>query len=216
MAQVIALTSSRGQSGKDTLVEELINQGYKVRRVAFADPMKDELCELLPNHTWNYRVMCDGERKDSTLSSLSINRLPITEYSEWLRFVFPNDLYRDRSLRWHLQQFGTDFTRVFKEDHYKWLHLGLDAVTKAVTCDAYDYVVVTDMRETFEHKYLTRFFNATTVRIARDWENTQVDSLETHSSDTALWDVPLDLTLINRLNERHLLPNQLLEYLQNV
>ena len=44
---VIALTSVRGRSGKDTLIEELRKAGHTVTRVAFGDTLKEACADEL-------------------------------------------------------------------------------------------------------------------------------------------------------------------------
>lgn len=199
MSQVIiALTSERGRSGKDTLIEKLREAGYKVYRVAFGDVLKRQCSEVLTDFE-SARIVMEShmhtDLKDAQFEELAIGELPPSEYCEWL-FDDPAifDLETPRSPRWHLQQYGTGFRRNFKEDPDVWLNEGLKEIAKA-PADA--LVVVSDMRQANEYAALNER-GAHLVRLQRDWSIPAVDNAPLHATDIELRDFPMDALVVNR------------------
>lgn len=198
MTDIIALTSERGRSGKDTLCELLIHEGYKVFRVAFGDILKRECSKVLALDSCARIVMeshCHTDLKDAQFEELAINQIPESEYRDWLiaGLAF-HDIEIPRTPRWHLQQYGTGFRRNYKANPDVWLLEGLKEIKKAPK-DA--LVVVTDMRQANEYAALS-IRQAHLVRLSRDWRIPAVDDAELHATDIELRDYQMDAEVVNK------------------
>lgn len=202
----LALNSIRGKSGKDTLIGLIESHGYKVHRVAFADILKRDCAQVLagnlPNLAEELERRMHTSEKDEKIGLLSFDQLPSSLYKEWLMEQFPETgQYRmAMSLRWHLQQYGTEYVRNHLGKPNHWLDQGLKAIEEAP--QGTDFVVVTDMRLPNEYEALNdgiRDFR--TIRIVRDWFIPGVDDQPYHVSDIALMAHPFDHLIVNRLGE---------------
>lgn len=193
---IIALTSRRGRSGKDTLVEKLREEGFEVIRVAFGDVLKHQ-CSLVVADDRQAQIVMEShfhtDLKDALFEELSINNIPESEYSDWLRENFWDDT-APRSPRWHLQQYGTGFRRNHKGDPDVWLREGLKEIAKAPEGSL---VVVTDMRQANEYHALEAL-GAHLVRLSRDWTIEAVDNAPLHATDTELEPFVMDAHVVNR------------------
>lgn len=196
MTDIIALTSERGRSGKDTLVELLQHEGYKVFRVAFGDVLKRKCAQVLCLSEQARIVMeshCHTDLKDAQFEELAITEIPESEYQDWL-LLEGHDPFTPRTPRWHLQQYGTGFRRNYKANPDVWLLEGLNEIKKAPK-DA--LVVVTDMRQANEYAALS-IRQAHLVRLSRDWRIPAVDDAELHATDTELRDFQMDAVVVNK------------------
>ncbi|KPA96919.1 hypothetical protein [Pseudomonas asplenii] len=205
MTDVIALNSIRGKSGKDTLIGLLEAEGRKVFRVAFADILKKVCAEELAgidNKVLAVRFEKDmhSSTKDTPQDSLAVLRLPAGGYRTFL-YSTGVDRAAPRSLRWHLQTFGTQYHREFLGKPNVWFDLGMIEVRKALEAGTYDHVVVTDMRMANEFEGLLYVPSVKTVRVIRDWFIPTVDDQPYHISDIALMAHPFDALVVNRLGE---------------
>ncbi|WGH28277.1 hypothetical protein 10P302A_gene0017 [Pseudomonas phage 10P302A] len=198
MTDIIALTSERGRSGKDTLCELLICEGFKVHRVAFGDVLKRQCSHVLALDECQRIVMeshMHTDLKDAQFEELSLKEIPESEYRDWLLDdpeIFDRDI--PRSPRWHLQQYGTGFRRNYKQNPDVWLLEGLKEIKKAPK-DA--LVVVTDMRQANEYAALS-IRQAHLVRLTRNWVIEAVDSQPLHATDIELRDHQMDAIVENR------------------
>lgn len=198
MTDIIALTSERGRSGKDTLCELLIYEGYKVYRVAFGDVLKKQCAHVLVLDEYARIVMESNmhtDLKDAQFEELAIDQIPESEYQDWL-IAEPQlfDVTIPRSPRWHLQQYGTGFRRNYKANPDVWLLEGLKEIKKAPK-DA--LVVVTDMRQANEYAALS-IRQAHLVRLSRDWAIPAVDDQPLHATDIELRDFQMDAIVVNK------------------
>lgn len=220
---VLCLNSIRGKSGKDTLIGLLKSCGHSVFRVAFADILKKQ-CALVLAYT-----VCEAEtyerdmhsaKKDAAQGNLSIWSLPDSPYKNFmvdLARYSPASLEEPRSLRWHLQKYGTEYCREFLKAPDVWCEQGIREVNKGLASDDYDIVVVTDMRLPNEYEGLTgldlylKAGKPKTIRIIRDWFVPGVDDQAYHISDIALMAHPFDALVVNRLGEPWAMLDQLKE-----
>lgn len=198
MTDIIALTSERGRSGKDTLCELLQLEGFKVHRVAFGDVLKRQCSHMLALDECARIVMeshCHTDLKDAQFEELAIRQIPESEYRDWL-IADPSRHGVDipRSPRWHLQQYGTGFRRNYKAEPDVWLLEGLKEIKKAPK-DA--LVVVTDMRQANEYAALS-IRQAHLVRLSRDWAIPAVDDQPLHATDIELRDHQMDAIVVNK------------------
>lgn len=213
MSQTIfALTSERGRSGKDTLVELLVAEGFEVYRVAFGDILKRECSRVLTDDECARIVMeshCHTDLKDAMFDELAINELPDTEYRQWLVDLYPSYIehHAPRTPRWHLQQYGTGFRRNHKGEPDVWLNEGLKEISKAPEGKL---IVVTDMRQQNEYDAL-KGLNSWLIRLSRDWKIDAVDSVELHATDIELRHAVMDAHIVNRWGNREDLLTQLRE-----
>ncbi|AUV61724.1 hypothetical protein HOS76_gp30 [Pseudomonas phage Henninger] len=199
---IIALTSERGRSGKDTLVELLREYGHVVHRVAFGDVLKRQCAEVLTFEDSARIVMeshCHTDLKDAAFEELAINEIPDTEYRQWLIDnrtdpVLHRFMGQARSPRWHLQQYGTGFRRNFQGQPDVWLLEGLKEIKKA---PKKSLVVVTDMRQANEYEALA-IRQAHLVRLHRNWVIPAVDEAPLHATDIELRDFQMDAVVENR------------------
>jgi hypothetical protein len=198
MTDLIALTSERGRSGKDTLCDLLVLEGYKVHRVAFGDVLKKQCSRMLALDECERIVMeshCHTDLKDAQFEELAIEAIPESEYKDWL-LSEPQilDIEIPRTPRWHLQQYGTGFRRNYKANPDVWLLEGLKEIKKAPK-DA--LVVVTDMRQANEYAALS-IRQAHLVRLSRDWAIPAVDDVPLHATDIELRDFQMDAHVVNQ------------------
>lgn len=213
MTDIIALTSERGRSGKDTLVELLRESGYNVVRVAFGDVLKHQCAHSLGHDECSQIVMesnCHTDLKDALFEELAIENLPETPYRDWLWFTEGEradlDVCAPRSPRWHLQQYGTGYRRNHLNDKDVWLREGLKVVDAAPS-DA--LVVVTDMRQANEYAALS-IRQAHLVRLSRDWKIPEVDDVPFHATDIELRDYQMDAVVVNQWGHARAMLDQLL------
>lgn len=184
---VIALTSVRGRSGKDTLIEELRKAGHTVTRVAFGDTLKEACADELaiaPFFKEDLLEFFHSDAKDQMMPGLAIRNLHRGAYREWLETQGPNlPEWMDvsRTPRWHLQQYGTEYRREFLKNPNVWLDAGLKEIKEAPE----GLVVVTDMRQQNEYKELV-LSGASMVRLQRLWFIRGVDDTEYHKTDLDL------------------------------
>jgi len=229
MTDLLALNSIRGKSGKDTLIGLLESEGRKVFRVAFADVLK-EMCALAiaggpGNYATELQRRMHTSQKDEAIPLLSIAQLPDSPYKYWA-LGNVREWTNPRSLRWHLQTFGTQYHREYLGKPNVWLDLGMQQVCAALEDGRYDHVVVTDMRMPNEYSGLTKGSHTKqpnphafswsipkvrTVRIVRDWFISGVDDQSYHISDISLMAHPFDALVVNRLGEPWAMLDQLKE-----
>ncbi|QNJ57291.1 deoxynucleoside monophosphate kinase [Pseudomonas phage Stalingrad] len=199
---ILALTSERGRSGKDTLIEELEKIGHKVHRVAFADILKVRCAEAIgldEGQVWDFMHGCF---KDQEFPWLSINELPESDYKAFLMERHETFQSVPRSPRWHLQQFGTDYTRNHLNQPTKWLDLGIERIRKAPEGSL---IVVTDMRMANEYCALAGLvdeYHVRMVRMKRMWFDEAVDRAHPHDSDVQLIGFAMTQVVLNRWNQQ--------------
>lgn len=208
MAKIIlCLTSVRGRSGKDTLIEQLTQAGHEVARVAFGDALKEACAEDLQSY-WNEPEKLlrwfHSNIKDVPQATLRIRELPEGPYKEWLMFTAPRFgeqsgdwMNTARSPRWHLQQYGTDYRREFLKEPDVWLDAGMKVIANTEA----DIVVVSDLRQANEYKRLEYLGSITGsvkfVRLHRMWFVPGVDDAPYHVTDLDLIGHKMDATAFN-------------------
>lgn len=215
MTDLLALNSIRGKSGKDTLIGLLESEGRKVCRVAFADVLKRMCAEELAGGSKGLAIMHERDMhsslKDKPCPGLAISELERSPYTDFLKSKLhsKDDFCKSRSLRWHLQTFGTQYHREYLGKPNVWFDLGMVEVRKGLKEGSYDHVVVTDMRMVNEYDGMLYAPNVKTIRIVRDWFIPGVDDQPYHISDIALMAHPFDALVVNRLGEPWAMLDQL-------
>lgn len=214
---ILALNSIRGKSGKDTLIEHIEAKGLKVHRVAFADTLKKECSEVLagpiPTLALELERRMHTAEKDEPIGLLSFAQLPGSFYKEWLLDTKRGDsLTEKRSLRWHLQQYGTEYIREHLGKPNYWLNKGLLEVLNGHSDPSVDVVVVTDMRLPNEYEQLTSI-GAHRLRIVRNWHIPEVDTVPYHQSDIALMAHAFDALVVNEWGKPEAMYDQIKEFL---
>ncbi|NVZ18517.1 hypothetical protein HX794_02555 [Pseudomonas costantinii] len=218
MTDLLCLNSIRGKSGKDTLIGLLESEGRSVFRVAFADVLKEMCAQVLAGGPGAIAAAFQRDmhksKKDHSQASLSALNIARTSYSYWLlKNVLTTEVEAKapRSLRWHLQTFGTQYHREYLGKPDIWFDLGMREVRQGLEDSSYDHVVVTDMRMPNEYKGLLCAPEVKTIRIVRDWFIPTVDDQPYHISDIALMAHPFDALVVNRLGEPWAMLDQLKE-----
>lgn len=215
---ILALNSIRGKSGKDTLIEHIEARGLKVHRVAFADNLKKECAEVLAlgrgckGLVYAFERDMHSDRKDRVGPGLSINSLPLSGYKAWLVGQTKHHCGEPRSLRWHLQQYGTEYIREHLGKPNYWLNKGLLDVLNGHSDPSVDVVVVTDMRLPNEYTELTSA-GAKAIRIVRNWHIPEVDTVPYHQSDIALMAHPFDALVVNEWGKPEAMFDKIKEFL---
>lgn len=201
---VIALTSVRGRSGKDTLIEELRKAGHTVTRVAFGDTLKEACAEELncPHfYTGDLLEFFHSDAKDHLMPGLAIRQLSRSAYREWLETRGTNSpewMDTVRTPRWHLQMYGTEYRREFLKNPNVWLDAGLKEIKEAPE----GLVVVTDMRQQNEYAdlrllNLKKDYIVATVRLQRMWFVPGVDDAGYHKTDLDLIGHQMSAVVLN-------------------
>lgn len=214
---ILALNSIRGKSGKDTLIEHIEAHGKKVHRVAFADTLKRECAQVLagsiPELARELERRMHTSQKDDAIGLLSLRELPESHYKAWLKASkWGESVTTPRSLRWHLQQYGTEFIREYLGKQSYWLDQGLGEVHLGLLAPETDVVVVTDMR--LPNEYTALFSaGARVIRIVRNWFIPEVDTVPFHQSDIALMAHPFDALVVNEWGKPEAMYDQIKEFL---
>ncbi|HBO3276638.1 TPA: hypothetical protein L4S01_001559 [Pseudomonas aeruginosa] len=214
---ILALNSIRGKSGKDTLIEHIQAHGLKVHRVAFADTLKRECSQVLagpiPKLALELERRMHTSQKDEAIGLLSLRELPDSFYKQWLMASqWGESVTAPRSLRWHLQQYGTEYIREYLGKQSYWLDQGLMDVQKGHSDPSVDAVVVTDMRLPNEYTALYSA-GARVIRIVRNWHIPEVDTVPYHQSDIALMAHPFDALVVNEWGKPEAMFDQIKEFL---
>lgn len=214
---VIALTSVRGRSGKDTLIDELRKAGHQVTRVAFGDTLKEACAEELNcSHFYTSDLLefFHSDGKDHPMPGLAIRQLSRSAYREWLETRGPNTpewMDTVRTPRWHLQMYGTEYRREFLKNPNVWLNAGLKEIKEAHE----GLVVVTDMRQRNEYQSLCAI-GAKTVRLQRLWFVPGVDDAGYHKTDLDLIGHDMHAVVLNEWGNPSGMVDQLNEQLGGV
>lgn len=200
---ILALNSIRGKSGKDTLIGHIEAEGLKVHRVAFADILKKELAQVLafPGvlRAGDLLRLAHSSDKDTPYACFSVRSVADCQYADWLWTTYiedPSDLDVPRSLRWHLQVYGTEYVREYLNRPNYWLDAGYLEVLNGASDPSVDVVVVTDMRLPNEYTRMSTA-GASLIRIVRAWHVPEVDTVPYHQSDIALMAHPFDALVVN-------------------
>lgn len=214
MTDLLCLNSIRGKSGKDTLIGLLESEGRKVFRVAFGDVLKDQCAQVLAGgpgeHAKDIEKTFHSSAKDQKVPHLAIHAIADSSYRAWLLSHAGLDRHTERSPRWHLQQFGTEYQRVFLKNPDVWLNAGLKCIETGLESGV-DHIVVTDMRQANEYETLSCTPNAKTIRIQREWFIPGVDEQPYHITDIGLMAHPFDALVVNRLGDPWAMLDQLKE-----
>lgn len=217
---VLALSSVRGQSGKDTLIEQLVQRGHTVHRVAFADVLKEQCAQALASFYTDAETLLsffhDSAYKDTQMGVLRISELTEGEYKHWLMYKAERDsenwLHAPRSPRWHLQKYGTEFSRVYKNDQDVWLKAGLEKIRQAPEGSL---IVISDLRLRNEYcKLVAELSETHRVRptlLHRMWFVPGVDDQPYHVSDVSLLGFFMNHVVLNHWGTPEAMADQLIE-----
>lgn len=201
--KIIALTSVRGQSGKDTLIAELERNGFVVRRVAFGDVLKEQCATDMAGPVFTKEDLLGffhGPEKDVPMPGLAIKDVASRPYRRWLVEHVERDgaqsLQQMRTPRWHLQQYGTNFRRVHLGNPNVWLDEGMKLVEELQGRSSYDLIVVSDLRQQNEYYRLAQE-DAAMVRLQRMWFKAGIDDQPYHVTDLDLIGHGMDAVVLN-------------------
>lgn len=216
--KIICLTSVRGRSGKDTLIDLLVNTGHDVARVAFGDCLKEECAKDLATDVFTAEDLLGffhSDAKDQPMPGLAIKELPSYAYKWFLMVASKNPMDphyfdRPRTPRWHLQQYGTNFRR----DHLKNPNVWLDAGMKIIKNTEAEIIVVSDMRQRNEYNNLRLYGQLTgstvkLVRLQRLWNIPGVDDAPYHVTDLDLIGHQMDAVVLNEWGNPEAMLDQL-------
>ena len=153
---IIALTGYP-DVGKDTVAGVLAPR-HGFRRVAFADALREEICEA-----WRIdeRMLVDRPTKELPLPSLAAGMCSVPGFLHWC-VDCGESLTEPRSARWVMQTWAT-YQRRFHPDYYasivaRWIKRHIGA--------GWTRIVVTDLRDPIEEAVL-RALGAKVVRVHR-------------------------------------------------
>lgn len=187
--KVISLSALCPQSGKDTLADFIETiEGIKVRRIAFGDDLRSHVIRMFNHgknslfHETELKHMLLSSKKDIEHEAFAICKLPdhdnsghcIDTYRSSYRLMLaemvgydPVEMTKPRSLRYHMQRYGNDFTKDKKGKKTYWI----DQVSRKLAeweRQGIDLVVITDTRAPEEFEELTKYFQAKTFLIKRE------------------------------------------------
>ncbi|CBZ41988.1 virion structural protein [Pseudomonas phage phi15] len=213
---LLGLTSTRGRSGKDTLIEELTKQGHVVHRVAFGDVLKEQAAIAMANpEVFSSEELLEffhTDAKDHEMPGLTIDNLPEGDYKSFL-LANGHEPHALRTPRWHLQQYGTEYRRVHLGNPNVWLNEGLKKIKEVPMGTT--VVVVTDLRQRNEYIALSNLneqgFMARLVRIQRMWFVEGVDDAEFHQTDLDLIGFYMNAVVLNEWGQQAAMVTQLRE-----
>jgi hypothetical protein len=92
-------------SGKDTCADLLQAHGF--HRIAFADALRLEVSGAFGI---DVRELTERDTKEQTDSALALNRCKDQGFTDWM-FAIGHNILQDRSPRWVMQQWGTQYRR---------------------------------------------------------------------------------------------------------
>lgn len=216
---ILALSSIRGKSGKDTLIEHIeSSMGLRVFRVAFADILKEECSQILCGGPGRAAKLTENSMhtsvKDVPAIELSIANIASSSYQEWLKDTKGDEQWlAPRSLRWHLQQYGTEYVREHLGRPNEWLNKGVRQCLIGAGSPNHDLIVVTDLRLPNEHQMMVKL-GAKTIRIVRNWFIPGVDDVPFHQSDIALMAHPFDALVVNEWGNPAAMVDPIKEFLK--
>lgn len=175
--QVISLSALCPQSGKDTLADFIETiEGINVRRVAFGDALRYEIINLFNTVDAIFKPMDIKQMllrpvKDVEHEAFSIHNLKLSSYKDFMKSYVgfnPIEITKPRSLRFHMQRYGNDFTKDHLNNPLRWVNEVYDKLDMFKKKGGVDLVVITDTRAPEEFDMLKKEFNATTFLIKRE------------------------------------------------
>ena len=220
MSILIGLYSQRGKHGKDTLCELIGQSGFKVKRLAFGDALKKETSHAIAFDNYRASILekyChDQDFKDKDMRDLALYNVDDPCYRAFLRRRIGaqkdatvkwmlDQVAAPRTMRWHLQRYGNDYIREYLQDPDRWVR-SVASTYRAISLvpTAYDFIVVTDMRQSNEYGWLLSC-GGIPLEVRRDWFDEQVDLKEPHATDGALDDKNMAILTNTRGNTSRLL-----------
>jgi len=167
---VIALCASQPQSGKDTLADLLssyyLAKGKKVGRIAFGDALRKHVaCIFGVNRYASLYRQLHTKEKDVVKDDLSLAWVS-NNYADYVQVMLAlgHDLHESRSLRWHMQHYGTDYIRQHRGLENFWVDI-VNRDLRHMYDDNFDVVFVTDLRFPLEYEMLGAHHCATFIDV---------------------------------------------------
>ncbi|WCD55432.1 hypothetical protein LABOLPEG_00030 [Pseudomonas phage phi 21A] len=232
MTQIICLTSVRGRSGKDTLLEQLQARGHEVARVAFGDILKEQCAREIGSWRLGSEellAMFHNDSKDLLHADLAIRLIEDGPYKQWLMYKAERNgdgqwMERPRTPRWHLQQYGTEYRRNYLGEPDVWLNEGLNSI-RQMAMGGCGLIVVTDLRQRNEYEALknlkgvlwangsasAKIEKVSMVRLHRMWFLKGVDDADFHATDLDLIGHRMDAVVLNNWGYPALMVDQLIQ-----
>jgi hypothetical protein len=180
VALVIGFTAALG-AGKDVAGQHLVSK-HGFTRVAFADPLKQEVMRILPR-TCREMIKKILASRHGGIHTLQFSDEQLDEAVRREIYIFKHEPFRAL-----LQEWGTDFRRT--EDPEYWIKKWRAAVARVHAGEG--PVVATDCRFPNEAQSV-KALGGYVVRIERPGHQTD----KTHISETAMAEWPADYTLVN-------------------
>lgn len=215
----ISLSASNPQSGKDTfaalLKKSYEENGLSVRIIAFGDALRQHVANMFKNEDYLLNLQhLNRPVKDKPMSTYSVCNIQVG-YWEYASFLLNKgvDEFKDLSLRFHMQHYGTDFVREFKGLDTLWL----DVVTKQLKRWEYeniDIAIVTDTRFPVEFSTLKDVFDAKFFKIEPvgfPESQYQREGRTPHKAESYSDSFDYDVTLFNQYG----FPDDMLKQLYN-
>lgn len=196
--EVIGLTSIRGQSGKDTLCDLILKDNPNACRLAFGDELKRRFAAAV---SWSkgsfnkiHEMCLNPDLKDVPSSLLSLEVMYQSTYRDWLT---EQGLDREtwRTPRWHLQKYGNEYIRDYLYSHNTWLNCVKEQMDYVRRRKGKSLFIITDVRQDNETKWI-QSIGGNILRIQRNWYIPEVDDIDMHLTDSALYLEPF-ATIIN-------------------
>jgi len=188
--KVISLSALTPQSGKDTLADYIqeVHHNLNIKRIAFGDALRNEVVSLFKGrdttfHEKELRKMVLNSAKDIDHPAFAINKLSTTSasshcictfnrtYRNFLGDMFKNDpveLTASRSLRFHLQHYGNNFTKDHLGKDMKWIDFVWEQLAHWEDNGDVDLVIITDVRDPKEFDLLVDLYDALSILVKTD------------------------------------------------
>lgn len=205
--ELLGLAADAPGSGKDTLFAQLKETSDReLVNVKFADTLSKDIYEMFSGGCFGMDdlkfIRNDPKTKDEPFNAFKLANIgtAFADYADFCTNVMGENPDTPRSIRWHLDVYGTKYRREHLNDPDIWVRKGLEAAKAAY--DAGHIPVFTDVRFPNEAAAIQRV-GGKVVHIAADWAMQQVANKITGIAEGHLKNWKFDLKVNNVFSDPH-------------